>query len=369
MKMDEIKAVATRFPLSGAVEDARPHGSGHINDTYAVACRNGDARRRYVFQRINRGIFKDVDGLMDNVARVTAHLRAKNAEEEPAHAVRETLTLIPTQNGHAFHQTETGDAWRVYDFIENADTYDVCAGPDQAGEAARAFGRFQKQLVDLPGGPLKETIPYFHHTPRRYEALDQAFLENAAGRRAEVGAEMAFCEARKPMTTRVLDLMRDGLIPERTTHNDTKLNNVMIDNQTGRAVCVIDLDTVMPGSALFDFGDMIRTFTPTAPEDEPDLNKVRLDIVIFEGLARGYCGMAREFLTDAEREHLVFAGKLITFTIGIRFLTDYLAGDVYFKVHRPGHNLDRARTQFKMVEEIERNEPTMNALVQDALKG
>lgn len=368
MNMDEIKAVANRFPLSGGLEDARPHGSGHINDTYAVTCRNGDERRRYVFQRINCGIFKDVAGLMDNVARVTAHLLAKNAADEAGRAARETLTLIPTRDGASYHLTEAGDAWRVYNFIEDASTFDVCAGPDQAREAARAFGRFQKQLVDLPGGPLKETIPYFHHTPRRFEALEKAFRENIDGRRAEVEAEMAFCTARKPMTGRVLDLMRDGLIPERTTHNDTKLNNVMLDNRTGRAVCVIDLDTVMPGSALFDFGDMIRTFTPTALEDEPDLNKVRLDIAIFEGLARGYCAMAREFLTEPEREHLVFAGKLITFTIGIRFLTDYLAGDVYFKVHRPGHNLDRARTQFKMIEEIEQNEPAMNAIVQDALK-
>ncbi len=366
MTTDDIATVAREYFPNRTVEDAHAHGSGHINDTYATTMRDGEESKRYIFQRINRTIFRDVEGLMDNIARVTAHLR-KKADASPQDAHTRPLTLVPTRTGRFYHEAATGEAWRVYEFIENAQSFDVCTGPEQAREAAGAFARFQRDLCDLPGGPLKETIPYFHHTPRRYAALENALLDNAAGRAAGVKAEIAFCSARKAMTARVLDLMEAGRIPQRTTHNDTKLNNVMIDARSGRAVCVIDLDTVMPGSVLFDFGDMIRTSTPTAPEDEPDLNKVRIDLAIFEGLANGYGAVARNFLAEYERENLVFSGKLITFTIGIRFLADYLAGDVYFKVHRPGHNLDRARTQFKMVEEIERHEDEMEAIVRSAL--
>ncbi len=365
--LDRVYKVAEEFRLVDKPCSARPHGSGHINDTFAVACGAGGSRRRYVFQRINRDIFKNIEGLMDNVARVLAHLRRTltPVSEDPARAA---LTLIPTRAGSDYLQTRAGDYWRVYDFIEEADTYDVCAGPDQAYEAAKAFGVFQKSLVDLPGPRLHVTLPYFHHSPRRYAALEAAWSADTAGRAQAARAEMAFCQARKDAVGPVVAMMEQGAVPERITHNDTKLNNVMIDNRTGRAVCVIDLDTVMPGTALCDFGDMIRTFTPTAAEDERDLTQVHLNMEIFRGLAEGYGEVARDFLTETEKAWLVFAGRLITFTIGVRFLTDYLAGDVYFKVHRPGHNLDRARTQFKMVEQIEQRQAEMEALVKRVMR-
>jgi hypothetical protein len=365
MDVGAMEPIASHFPLAGPPVEARPHGSGHINDTYAVACAADGGLRHYVFQRINRDIFKDVEGLMENVARVTRHLRdVCGAGAQPSRAC---LALIPTVEGRTYFAGADGECWRVYDYIEDAETFDVCSGPEQAFEAAQAFGRFQRQLVNLPGGPLHETIPYFHHAPRRLAALEEACAADAAGRRAAVEEEIAFCSARRDLLARVQEGLDAGRIPQRVTHNDTKLNNVMMDCATGRALCVIDLDTVMPGSVLFDFGDMVRTFTPTAPEDEPDLSKVRMDMDIFEGLARGYIGVARDFLTAAEREELSFAGPLITLVIGIRFLTDYLAGDVYFKVHRPGHNLDRARTQFKMVREMERRQSEMAALIEKAL--
>jgi hypothetical protein len=366
--LEKAADICRQFQIEGETVRAAPHGSGHINDTYAVTLTRQGGETRYIFQRINHTIFRNVEGLMDNIVRVTAHVRRKLQESGGADVARGTLSLVPAKNGRAFILTADGEYWRVYQFIDGASTYDVCAGPEQAREAARAFGYFQSLLVDLPGGRLVETLPYFHHTPRRFEVLRKAVEEDKVGRRAKVQKEIAFCTERAGDTGLVVDLIGQGKIPERTTHNDTKLNNVMIDNRTGKGLCVIDLDTVMPGSVLYDFGDMVRTFTPTAAEDEPNLSKVSLNMAVFEGLVEGYLDAAGRFLTPVEKEHLVFAGKLITFTIGIRFLADYLAGDTYFKIARPEHNLDRARTQFKMVEEIERSQRQMEQIVRDRLR-
>ncbi len=356
--------VVGQFALEGHVTEAVPYGSGHINDTYCVRVDSSDGKvRRYIFQRINHRVFQNIEGLMDNIDRVTRHLRNKLTANAEADAARQALHLVPTRDQKTYARSDGGEYWRVYDFIEGASTYDVCRGPDQAYEAAKAFGRFQAMLVDLPGPRLVETLPYFHHTPRRLEALRQAIQKDARGRHAEVQHEIAFCEARAKEAGVIVEAMEQGRLAERTTHNDTKLNNVLIEDRTGRGLCVIDLDTVMPGSVLYDFGDMVRTFTPTAAEDETDLEKVMLDMNIFDGLAEGYLTATGEFLTPAERQYLVCAGKLITFTIGIRFLTDYLAGDVYFKIARPRQNLERARTQFKMVSEIEARQKEMERRV------
>ncbi len=357
----DVQSLSRQFQIPADFESAAPYGTGHINDTYAAVYCQGGATIRYIHQRINRNIFKDVDGLMENIHRVNEHLRAKLAGRPDV--TRRTLTLVPACDGRSYAVDPQGECWRTYVFIEGARTYDAVESTRQAFEAAKAFGRFQGLLADLPAPPLGDTIPNFHNTPLRFAALERAIAADAAGRAAAAQREIDFALSRKPITSRLIDLQAEGVLPQRTTHNDTKFNNVMLDDATGEGVCVIDLDTVMPGLALYDFGDMVRTTTSPAVEDERDLSKVCLQFPMYEALVRGYLAAASETLNQAEKEHLAFAGKLITFEIGIRFLADFLAGDVYFKVHREGHNLDRCRTQFKLVESIEQQEDAMNRLV------
>ena len=296
--------------------------------------------------------------LMENIARVTAHLGAKIQGEPEAH--RRVLTLISARDGKPFYCDETGNHWRVYVFIEKARTFDAVESTAQAFQAAKAFGQFQKLLADLPAPRLHDTIPDFHHTPKRFAALEKAVAADVANRAQMAKSEIKFALQHQSICSALLD----AKLPERVTHNDTKFNNVMLDDATGAGFCVIDLDTVMPGLALYDFGDMVRTTTSPAKEDERDLSKVRMQFPMFEALVRGYWGSAADFLTPAEKKFLPFSGKLITFEIGLRFLTDFIMGDTYFKVHRDGHNLDRCRTQFKLVESIEQQEEQMNQLVE-----
>jgi aminoglycoside phosphotransferase (APT) family kinase protein len=272
---------------------------------------------------------------------------------------RRVLTLVPTHDERAFQVDSDGNYWRAYLFIEKARTYDVVESGEQAFQAARAFGQFQQMLADLPAPGLQYTIPNFRHTPKRFAALEKAIQADTAGRASLAKPEIDFALARKSIT----GVLLDANLPERVTHNDTKFNNVMLDDATGEGICVIDLDTVMPGLALYDFGDMVRSTTSPATEDERNLSKVTMQLPMFEALVRGYLSTAGSCLTDSEKQLLVFSGKLVTFEIGIRFLTDFLEGDVYFKVHRDGHNLDRCRTQFKLIESIERQESVMNDLV------
>jgi aminoglycoside phosphotransferase (APT) family kinase protein len=356
----DIRSISNRFAILGDYLDAAPYGTGHINDTYCATYNQGGTLVRYIHQRINHAIFKDPAALMENIGRVTEHLRRKLAGQPDAS--RRALTLIPTRDGRMFFQDEGGNHWRTYLFIEGSRTYDVVESVTQAYQAAKAFGKFQEMLADLPEPPLRMTIPGFHDTPARFAALERAVEADVVGRRRLAMPEIDFVMRRKPMAGVLLDLQRQGEIPERITHNDTKLNNVMLDDATHEGVCVIDLDTVMPGLALYDFGDMVRTTTNAALEDERDLSKVQMLFPMYEGLVRGYLSAAGHFLNKAEKQHLAFSGKLITFEIGIRFLTDFLAGDVYFKVHREGHNLDRCRTQFKLVESIEAQEAAMEEI-------
>jgi len=354
--------VAQAFLLHGRFRGGAPHGSGHINDTFAVTFDQAGTPVRYLLQRINDRIFQNVPALMENIRRVTAHTAAKVAATGGDDAARRALTLVPARDGQPVHRDRDGAYWRCYLFVERASTYDLIEHPRQAAEAARAFGEFQRLLVDLPGGRLHETIPGFHHTRGRFAAFQRAVAADRHDRVATVAAEIAFAEAREPVVDLLQDLQALGEIPERITHNDTKLNNVMLDDATQEAVCVIDLDTVMPGLALYDFGDMVRSATNAAAEDERDLGKVAMRMPIYEALVAGYLASAGGFLTAAECAHLAFAGKLITFEIGLRFLTDHLEGDVYFKIRRPGHNLDRARNQFALVRSIERQESAMQAV-------
>jgi len=359
----EALVVSADFAFGGKVLSATPYGSGHINDTFLVLIEAAPNPRRFVLQRINHHVFKQPDLLMENVERVCAHAHAKLRAAGASDAHRRALRLIPTLKGKSWHVDDAGNRWRCYDFIEGATGHDVVRSAAQAEAAAKAFGAFQALLADLPGGRLHETIPGFHHTPGRYASFQAALAADTHGRAASAAPEITFALARAHEVSVVVDALRDGTLPERVTHNDTKLNNVLLDDVTQEGVCVIDLDTVMPGSALYDFGDLVRTSTSPAAEDETDLSKVTMQLPMFEALVRGYLASARGFLTPREKELLPFAGKLITFEIGLRFLTDWLEGDTYFKIKRPTHNLDRTRTQFKLVASIEEQLPAMREIV------
>ena len=357
-KQESVGAAARQFEIGGEFLEAIPYGSGHINDTYRVRFGNGAAPRFSILQRINHHIFKRPEALMENIERVTAHLAAQVAEDPDRG--RRVLTLIPARDGRYWHVDAEGNHWRAYRFIEGARSYDAVESTEQAFQAARAFGRFQQLLASLPAPRLHDTIPEFHHAPKRFKALEEAVAKDAAGRAALAKREIEFVLAREAIT----GVLLKANLPERVTHNDTKFNNVMLDDATGEGICVIDLDTVMPGLTPYDFGDMVRTTTSPAMEDERDLSKVTMQFPMFEALVRGYLESAGGFLTKEEKRLLAFSGKSITFELGIRFLTDYLEGDTYFKVHREGHNLDRCRTQFKLVESIEEQEEEMERLVE-----
>jgi aminoglycoside phosphotransferase (APT) family kinase protein len=347
MKDEVVRTIASHFQVQGEFVSAEPYGSGHINQTFLGRYRTNDGERRYIHQRINERVFTDVPKVMENIGRVIRHIRAK-------HALTLVPTIVPTKNGSDVLHAEDGSWWRTYIFITGARTYDRIANPTQAYQAARAFGRFAELLVDMPGEPLHETIPGFHDTNKRYATLLGAAGDDSAGRVREVEREIEYCRSNAPLADALAALKRSGLSRDCVTHNDTKLNNVMLDEATGEGVCVIDLDTVMPGMALYDFGDMVRTATMPVAEDERDLSLVETDETMFEAIARGFVEGAGSLLAREEREHLLTAGITITFEQGIRFLTDYLKGDTYFRTHYPGQNLDRARTQFALVESLGR---------------
>jgi Ser/Thr protein kinase RdoA (MazF antagonist) len=359
----DLISIASRFRLRGRPTLAEPYGTGHVNDTYAVTCEQDGQSIRYILQRINHLVFRDPPAMMENIVRVTRHVRGKLEEEGADEIDRRVLEVIPTLDGVDFLHDEEGLYWRVYQFIERAQTYDVIENTRQAYQAAMAFGRFQQQLADLPGPRLTESVPAFHHTRSRMDTLLKAIEADVGNRAASARAEIEFALRREPMAGQLLDGLARGALPERITHNDTKLNNVMIDDRTSEGVCVIDLDTVMPGSSLYDFGDMVRTATNTGAEDETDLSKISSDLTMFEALVKGYLAATRDFLTPAELDLLPLGGKLMTFEVGIRFLADYLEGDVYFKTHRKNHNLDRCRTQFALVQSIEEQEERMHELI------
>lgn len=362
MKHD-VAEIVTHFELEGRFLDAVPYGSGHINDTYASRYQVGNEIRRYIHQRVNHNVFRTPDKLMENVERVTSYAR-EQILAAGGNPDRETLTLLPTVDGKGYYVSPEGNYWRTYIFIEGAKTYDQAEDPRMVYNASRAFGRFQKLLSTLPGGRLHETIPNFHHTRRRFEAFAGALKADVKNRAASAKPEIDFVLEREAECSVLVDMLADGRLPERVTHNDTKINNVMIDDVTGEGVCVIDLDTMMPGSALYDFGDSVRTAAALAAEDELDLGKVGINLEMFEQLARGYLDTAREFLTPTEIEYMAFSAKLMTFECGVRFLTDYLQGDVYFKIRREAHNLDRCRTQWGMIADMERKMEQMQAIVQ-----
>ncbi len=352
--MSELTHILEQF---GVNAEAQAYGNGHINRTYLV-----DSKPRIILQRINTVVFKKPEVVMENIVAVTAHIKAKVVAEggDPTH---EVLTFLRTRDGLPYYKTENGDYYRAYYFVEDSLSLEEAKTPEDFAEAAHGFGKFQNMLADFPADQLHETIERFHDTANRYRQFEEAVAANASGRAASVQAEIDFAMAHKHYADIITNAIAAGEVPLRVTHNDTKLNNVLLDAKTRRACCVIDLDTVMPGSLLYDFGDALRFGASTGAEDETDLDKIHFDPVKFEAFTKAFLEEVGDSLTPKERELLPFSVLMMTLECGIRFLGDHINGDVYFGIHRENHNLDRARTQFKLVSEIEEQLDDMAAIV------
>ncbi|MDB4762664.1 aminoglycoside phosphotransferase family protein [Akkermansiaceae bacterium] len=360
--LSKIKEIANEFAIPGNFISAVEIDSGHINSTYLVEFGSDNGSKdRYVLQRINESVFPDSKAVMRNIEVVTSHINWKVLRVK-RDLSGQTLNLFPARGGR-FHTEIEGDGiWRCYNFIEGCRTYDIVESPSQAYEAAKAFGSFQDLVSDIPLENIEETIPNFHNTPQRYENLMQAVAEDPLNRAGGVRKELDFVRSHKGILSKLIDLRNSGVLPERITHNDTKINNVMIDSATNKAVCVIDLDTVMPGLSLYDFGDMVRTAVSPAAEDERDLSNIVVRLPIFEALVEGYLDGC-SCLVDAEIDNLVFSGKLIALETGIRFLTDYIHGDFYFRIGYAKHNFDRASNQLELVRQLENNTRELNLII------
>ena len=358
----KLKEIAQSFEIDGDVLSIEPYGEGHINSTYLLTT----TVCRYILQKINKTVFASPENVMENIIMVTEFL-AEKIKAAGGDTKRETLTVIPAKDKKSYVLND-GEYYRVYDFIENATSYQVAETPEVFHSAACAFGKFQNMLSDFDASKLHETIKNFHNTKTRYDDFERAVKENKSGKLESVRAEVEFALERKKDAGIIVDGIAEGRIPLRVTHNDTKLNNVMIDNDTGKGVCVIDLDTVMSGSLLYDFGDSIRFGTNPASEDEKDLSKVYCDLDLFEKYVEGFLSELSGSITKEELELLPISAKLMTLECGIRFLGDHLNGDTYFKIHRENHNLDRARTQFKMVADMEEKMDKMMEIVKKCTK-
>ena len=364
-----IARIGDQFAVSGDFLYGEELHNGHINTTYRACYRSEDGQEdRYILQRINDYVFKDPAQVMRNVEKVTRHITWKLLRRR-RDAAGQTLNLFPARGGRNYIiLPEEGGMWRCYNNIEGTHTYDVVENTRQAYQAGYAFGSFQDLICDMNPEDIRESIPDFHNTPKRYADLLKSVEADVKGRVANCQAELELLKSWENRFSRITDMMATGEIPTRITHNDTKINNVMLDEETDDAVCVIDLDTVMPGSVLYDFGDMVRTATCMAQEDEEDLSKVKMEMPFFESLAEGYLDAAHGFLTQKEVEFMPFAGWLITAEIGIRFLTDYLDGDLYFRTSKPEHNLIRARNQFKLAQSIDSQIISMGKYVRRLMK-
>ena len=363
----DIENISEQFQLEGAFLEAYPLGSGHINDTYVVTRKKNGRSIRTVLQRINHTIFINPALVMDNITRVTNHIHGKLLCEGADDISRRVLTVIPTHTGESYYKDAGGNFWRAYDFIENGKTYDTLESCVTAQKAAQMFGRFLKMLADLPQPALHETIADFHNGPRRFNLFQEALAGDPCHRAGTAETEIGFILKNAEILDVLPVLVRKGEIPIRPTHNDTKINNIIFDENTDEALCVIDLDTVMPGLILYDFGDLVRTATCPAEEDERDLTKVKVQIDLFEGLVKGFVEETKSFMNPGEKRHLVFGGKVIILEQAVRFLADYLQGDVYYKVSRKGHNLDRCRTQIKLFQSLTEQEGEMNDITEKAL--
>ena len=354
-----LEEAAGAFETEGAMVSCERYGSGHINDTFKLVC----VGHPYILQRMNTDIFRDPVSLMRNINGVTTFLRdevIKNGGDPD----RETLNLVKSREGKPYYVDSAGNYWRMYLFIEGATCYNLVEKPEDFYQSGKAFGHFQRLLAGYPAKELAETIPGFHDTPSRFETFKKAVEEDICRRAAGVEEEIRFVTDRGPDMGLAMDMLAKGELPLRVTHNDTKLNNIMIDDNTGEAICIIDLDTVMPGLSIFDFGDSIRFGANTAEEDERDLSKVSLSLPLFEIYTRGFLEGCAGSLTEAEVRMLPQGARLMTLECGMRFLTDYLVGDTYFKISREDHNLDRCRTQFGLVADMEKKWGEMERIVE-----
>ncbi len=339
-----MKNIIKSFAIEGEAVSIEKYGSGHINRTFLVTT---DQKKRYILQRINRTVFKDIPGLMHNIVSVTDYIKKHSSTSAKC------LTLVRTVDGGFYHTDENGECFRVYDYIEGGICLNRPESPEDFCESAQAFGEFQRILSDFPAETLTETIPGFHDTPRRFEQFHRALSHDPLGRAAGVREETGFYLSMEKDAGILMDKLKEGILPLRVTHNDTKLNNVMLDSKTRKALCVIDLDTVMPGLAACDFGDAIRFGASTAEEDEKDPGKVHLDLELYEAFTGGFLESCGELLSREEISALPLGAKLMTLENGLRFLTDYLEGDTYYSIDYPDHNLVRSRTQLKLVKETE----------------
>ena len=361
MISDQIRRIAEQFQIQGTLKDAIPIVQGHINDTYRLISETPEGDRQYALQEINQYVFKQPELVMENICAVTEFLHQKIAAAG-GDTARETLTVIPAVDGKSFFVDDDGDYWRVYDYICGASTYDTVQNEQHLYNAGYAFGRFQTMLADFPIEKLHETIPDFHNTKKRLKDFFEAVERDECGRAASVQKESDFFRKRVDEASYLIDLQEKGILPTRVTHNDTKYNNIMIDDATGEALCVIDLDTVMPGLSAYDYGDAIRFAASSAAEDETDLSKVGLDMKLFELFTGGFVSAVTGFLTDTELAVLPWGARIITLELASRFLADHLNGDKYFKIHRETHNLDRARSQMALVEDMEKHFGEMEAI-------
>lgn len=363
-RCEKISEAIGAFALEGTPKTCERYGSGHINDTFLLICEDGGEKHPYILQRMNHEVFRDPAGLMKNIEGVTGFLR-REIIRQGGDPQRETLNLVPLKAGEGYMYCDSlGNYWRTYLFIRDAVCYDQVKNAEDFYQSGRAFGHFQRQLAAYPARELTETIPNFHHTPKRMEAFREALEQDICGRAKDVAAEAAFVMEREQELGAAMEMLADGRLPLRVTHNDTKLNNIMFDEKTGAALCIIDLDTIMPGLSIFDFGDSIRFGANTGAEDEKDLSKISLSLELFESYTRGFLDGCQGSLTKEEMSMLPMGAKLMTMECGIRFLTDYLQGDTYFRTAYPEHNLVRCRTQFALVADMEKKWNEMKKIVE-----
>ena len=362
----DLESLFKRFNAEGEYLAGYTFGTGHIHDTYKIE--TGKGSDDYLLQKLNNSVFRDIAGLQDNISRVTDHIKQKLRQAGETDIDRKCLTLIKTRDGNTFHTDIKGNHWRMFLFIPDHHSFEVIQNIEQAYEGGKAIGQFQSLLSDLPGKRLRETIPAFHDVESRLKIFSEAIEKDTKSRAGKVSKEIRFILDRQEEMKTIPGLGKQGKIPLRITHNDTKFNNILFDCNSNRALCLIDLDTVMPGYVHYDFGDALRTAANTAAEDEEDLSKVGLNMKIYKSFTKGYLEETRRVLNENEIAHLSAGPALMAYIMGLRFLTDYIMGDVYYKIHKPSHNLIRARSQFRLIESFEEHRDKMKKVITDYLK-
>ncbi len=358
---ERIQQIITQFDIPGRLMSLAPLKRGHINETFVSRWTQSDGSSdQFIHQWINGHVFRNIPALMANVAKVTQHI----AQKLPVGGAERTLEVVGTHVGTHYIQDSDGEYWRTYRFVSGSESFAVCQGLRQARESARIMGRFHNYLADLPADHLVDTIPFFHHTPRRYQAFERSLVDDVMRRKSRIGKEIDFALERQAIAGQIVDGIERQRLPLKVIHNDMKLNNILFDQRSGDAICLVDLDTVMGGSPLYDFGDLVRNVSIPTDEDEVDLSRILVDLQSFDALVSGYAESVGKSLCAEELELLPIAPRIMALTLGVRFLNDYIDGDHYFKIHKPEHNLMRARAQFQVVKCMEQEEAAMRSIVE-----